>query len=151
MIRPLIRLCSIAISIHALVKRATIPTHATFVSYSISIHALVKRATLFHCLYYNVPLYFNPRPRKEGDNIFRIKYCQMTISIHALVKRATKRVIPSERKFAISIHALVKRATKLFKPPTLSPVYFNPRPRKEGDTYKIYTSCITLSFQSTPS
>ena len=55
------------ISIHALVKRATrsrcqIPRH-----HSISIHALVKRAT--YKVYY-IPLYkayFNPRPREEGD------------------------------------------------------------------------------------
>ena len=26
-----------------------------------------KEGDSFHCLYYNVPLYFNPRPRKEGD------------------------------------------------------------------------------------
>ena len=38
-----------------------------FSSAMISIHALVKRATVFHCLYYTAPLYFNPRPREEGD------------------------------------------------------------------------------------
>ena len=55
------------ISIHALVKRATVYTYSKGVVPSISIHALVKRATflflrdsLFQC-------HFNPRPREEGD------------------------------------------------------------------------------------
>ena len=38
----------------------------------ISIHALVKRATSCHCLYYTAPLYFNPRPREEGDFLIHI-------------------------------------------------------------------------------
>ena len=58
---------SISISIHALVKRATEYILRLKHSLIISIHALVKRATSFHCLYYNVPVYFNPRPREEGD------------------------------------------------------------------------------------
>ena len=39
---------------------------------SISIHALVKRATKLENVYNNKPIYFNPRPREEGDEqIFR--------------------------------------------------------------------------------
>ena len=34
----------------------------------------------------------------------------------------------------ISIHALVKRATDRYKRKRLGGCYFNPRPRKEGDT-----------------
>ena len=77
------------ISIHALVKRATycLPTLPTL--QAISIHALVKRATIKGEKSYVDDLYFNPRPRKEGD----CTECKMTpvtaISIHALVKRAT--------------------------------------------------------------
>ena len=33
----------------------------------ISIHALVKRATYLHHLTNDVHIYFNPRPREEGD------------------------------------------------------------------------------------
>ena len=57
------------ISIHALVKRATIDDYAAHGDYDISIHALVKRATLSEIIaIYSIP-----------------------ISIHALVKRATCR------------------------------------------------------------
>ena len=63
----------------------TVSTYTT-----ISIHALVKRATLFSgfplCSY----SYFNPRPREEGDrNMIIIRIQSELISIHALVKRAT--------------------------------------------------------------
>ena len=56
----------------------------------ISIHALVKRATVSQRCFEIWQGYFNPRPRKEGDvlgasNIDMLRY----ISIHALVKRAT--------------------------------------------------------------
>ena len=57
----------IAISIHALVKRATQSGYDLFEHEEISIHALVKRAT------------------RTGKACFRDEY----ISIHALVKRAT--------------------------------------------------------------
>ena len=82
-----------------------------FSSDSISIHALVKRATGN-----SPPLIlftgdFNPRPRKEGDEIAYRYYKKENISIHALVKRATA-------VYANSSHLLH---------------YFNPRPRKEGD------------------
>ncbi len=59
------------ISIHALVKRATIDDYAAHGDYDISIHALVKRATV-------------------GKTVSDSKH---TISIHALVKRATYEVL----------------------------------------------------------
>ena len=78
--------------------------------------------------------HFNPRPRKEGDAIaiFPLPSAYI-ISIHALVKRAT--CYPTIRADArtISIHALVKRATLCKFCKTIGAVYFNPRPRKEGD------------------
>ena len=55
------------ISIHALVKRATVTRLVVNSDFDISIHALVKRAT-------------NPVVEVTSHN---------TISIHALVKRAT--------------------------------------------------------------
>ena len=45
---------------------ADITTYGTMV---ISIHALVKRATYFKHYRRYFAIYFNPRPRKEGDNI----------------------------------------------------------------------------------
>ena len=77
------------ISIHALVKRATHRFMRVAFGSVISIHALVKRATVFHCLYYTALLYFNPRPREEGDSKLIELIDEMGISIHALVKRAT--------------------------------------------------------------
>ena len=56
-----------AISIHALVKRATALPQAQFAQNFISIHALVKRATFYICINLVFILHFNPRPRKEGD------------------------------------------------------------------------------------
>ena len=79
-----------AISIHALVKRATNHLPPATLTASISIHALVKRAT------------------DTGKN------CEIFnnyISIHALVKRATAGRRAYLPHVPISIHALVKRAT----------------------------------------
>ena len=55
------------ISIHALVKRATMWRISDTLCRIISIHALVKRAT--YLLYPEISLdtNFNPRPREEGD------------------------------------------------------------------------------------
>ena len=58
---------------------------------------------------------------------------EFRISIHALVKRATrddKVLIVLKR---ISIHALVKRATESGVSDDICGLYFNPRPREEGD------------------
>ena len=98
----------------------------------------------------------------------------LAISIHALAKRATSAVsemslwtflfqsTPSQRgrrpqtylkqrPYTISIHALAKRATAKRCMTAFLPIYFNPRPRKEGDTChrQCFTDC--LKFQSTPS
>ena len=62
------RIFSEEISIHALVKRATISLRFVGFAVAISIHALVKRATSFYSSF--------------GLTAY--------ISIHALVKRATK-------------------------------------------------------------
>ena len=57
-----------AVSIHALVKRATLIIGHGGADLDVSIHALVKRAT---CTYSDV-------------------FCNVYVSIHALVKRATR-------------------------------------------------------------
>ena len=55
------------ISIHALVKRATLRRISDTLCRIISIHALVKRATyLIVSAKFNAK-HFNPRPREEGD------------------------------------------------------------------------------------
>ena len=77
------------ISIHALVKRATLNKQIDYLLQLISIHALVKRATFNHSVFIAV----------------------YEISIHTLVKRATSMFFRFGFVFAISIHALVKRAT----------------------------------------
>ena len=80
----------------------------------ISIHALVKRATLRLSCLLSVTIYFNPRPRKEGDLFHNQKQFGFgRISIHALVKRATDIYSAFATWTDISIHALVKRATHL--------------------------------------
>ena len=108
----IIILCLIRISIHALVKRATSKTLRQPKGQKISIHALVKRATASGVSVDAWKLYFNPRPREEGDplkssdvineNDFNPRPREegdsaklnevidsTNISIHALVKRAT--------------------------------------------------------------
>ena len=75
-------------------KRATVINLAVGEEVSISIHALVKRATLLDVSTFLLMAYFNPRPREEGDvrECLR-RLCDTQISIHALVKRATKRKV----------------------------------------------------------
>ena len=67
----------------------------------------------------------------------------MSISIHALVKRATETNHDTTWATVISIHALVKRATGCFGNCCFYSVYFNPRPREEGD---ILISSTTFCF-----
>ena len=57
-------------------------------------------------------IYFNPRPREEGDLLSgSVILYFFVISIHALVKRATSIGYYLFHSSGISIHALVKRAT----------------------------------------
>ena len=159
------------ISIHALVKRATNTGKEMSTMNLISIHALVKRATyptdeaisiltfqstpswrgrLNVCHAVDRGKYFNPRPREEGDLIWQVIFIYMSISIHALVKRATmpKKTIKDYVK--ISIHALVKRATNIVIYQRLLRLYFNPRPREEGDPVYIPQLFIFPDFNPRP-
>ena len=82
-----------AISIHALVKRATYRFSGLSPIKAISIHALVKRATWEEMMLKITNMDFNPRPRKEGDSFANARQpTPISISIHALVKRATMSV-----------------------------------------------------------
>ena len=79
-----------AVSIHALVKRATSYFPPNFQLAVVSIHALVKRATLLRERFYKPRRCFNPRPREEGDPTKSTTFpSTKPVSIHALVKRAT--------------------------------------------------------------
>ena len=51
---------------------------------------------------------------------------------------------------AISIHALVKRATPSGDASTLTALYFNPRPRKEGDPSGDASTLTALYFNPRP-
>ncbi len=78
------------ISIHALVKRATVGKTVSDSKHTISIHALVKRATEPKLSISFMCPNFNPRPREEGDQGTLSRASNSAcISIHALVKRAT--------------------------------------------------------------
>ena len=57
-----------SISIHALVKRATLTDVIQEITWGISIHALVKRATKSDIGEIQKIFDFNPRPREEGDS-----------------------------------------------------------------------------------
>ena len=93
-------------------KRATKIYDLKAKIWNISIHALVKRATIAVINQAVSDYNFNPRPREEGDqgtaSSASISGC---ISIHALVKRATIIFKYFVLYNIISIHALVKRAT----------------------------------------
>ena len=70
-------------------KRATFAFHKKAVVMFISIHALVKRATVTNPLIYKDTGDFNPRPHEEGDAALQPQSLTLVISIHALMKRAT--------------------------------------------------------------
>ena len=138
------------ISIHALVKRATIIFSYFIIVGFISIHALVKRATKRYRRNNITSQNFNPRPREEGDRSGQGVGKTSIISIHALVKRATEGIKPPPSGGSISIHALVKRATMLHLLMLIVLLYFNPRPREEGDTVNKTIRVQTSNFNPRP-
>ena len=100
----------------------------------ISIHALVKRATLEQLVQPLDVEHFNPRPREEGDQIYdKLTEMRAIISIHALVKRAT---------FSAYVYSIVfvnfnprprEEGDVWILKNLFSSSDFNPRPREEGD------------------
>ena len=106
---------------------------AFFINGDISIHALVKRATRLHRVGVPCRPYFNPRPRKEGDNR-PDSACVGKSNFNPRPRKEGDLVATNLCWLAyISIHALVKRATIVASSATGGRNYFNPRPRKEGD------------------
>ena len=78
----------------------------------ISIHALVKRATLRLFLYHLKPLHFNPRPREEGDDCFFSSICSGVNFNPRPREEGDDTLTDQIYSVDISIHALVKRATQ---------------------------------------
>ena len=122
---------------------------AFFINGDISIHALVKRATRLHRVGVPCRPYFNPRPRKEGDNR-PDSACVGKSNFNPRPRKEGDLVATNLCWLAyISIHALVKRATKNchFYPNHMQD--FNPRPRKEGDSKGLFQSnLITISIHA---
>ena len=66
------------------------------------------------------------------------------------MKRATLRECLSELLQMISIHALVKRATIKGEKSYVDDLYFNPRPREEGDKFKARSIQAVKDFNPRP-
>ena len=118
----------------------------------ISIHALVKRATLTSASLCLAKVYFNPRPREEGDvcNCHSVT-SDSIISIHALVKRATYGSYTTARTHG-NFNPRPREEGDLAKNKNISEkANFNPRPREEGDVITPIRCRSLLKFQSTPS
>ena len=100
----------------------------------ISIHALVKRATVLNKHNIQEWINFNPRPREEGDERTRVSLREYSrISIHALVKRATVLKIHS-RFYQDNFNPRPREEGDHIKNDVLQIINdFNPRPREEGD------------------
>ena len=103
-------------------KRATGDPLVTAFYDIISIHALVKRATLTRLLGNAMRSYFNPRPREEGDKSASTS-CLTASNFNPRPREEGDRRPLQTRlsSHGISIHALVKRAT--FAPDTQNNVY----------------------------
>ena len=78
---------------------------------AISIHALVKRATIAFLIFSYSDLHFNPRPREEGDILYRVQ------------NDPRYDFNPRPREEGDYINRRCKAIHK----------NFNPRPREEGD------------------
>ena len=141
-------------------KRATKITCLCNWAEAISIHALVKRATLCLFLQRCQLADFNPRPREEGDKIFTIDFIFMCHfnprpreegDLNCLSASAPpcQNFNPRPREEGDNIHRAYNSRGRNFNPRPreegdsgrCSAIYrlgnFNPRPREEGDTPKM--------------
>ena len=117
----------------------------------ISIHALVKRATLPNIKAICNRNYFNPRPREEGDQFFGTVFpCVRNFnprpreegdSSSNLLQKGRRYFNPRPREEGDKIDREKVRVIR----------YFNPRPREEGDDSVIKVCDMEEIFQSTPS
>ena len=100
----------------------------------ISIHALVKRATLNDTTSSGTPADFNPRPREEGDGcVQNLASLYSYFNPRPREEGDLRATVKGAGASLISIHALVKRATENTAVYGKVHRYFNPRPREEGD------------------
>ena len=96
-------------------------------------------------------MYFNPRPREEGDE----KYRKLDAHGRHFNPRPREEgdlcaVNAMYAILLISIHALVKRATALLQTHSVPPLNFNPRPREEGDTVDRLSNSTSCDFNPRP-
>ena len=131
-------------------KRATNASTAMQMQWQISIHALVKRATIFTLTIAMVFQYFNPRPREEGDIVDLSHDKFIHISIHALVKRATTRRPDMQVSYSHFNPRPREEGDKRKELVTRSTIYFNPRPREEGDVLTAQGAVIATHFNPRP-
>ena len=102
---------SIAVSIHARVRRATAMLPEDNLRVLVSIHARVRRATAKSQTASKSGAGFNPRPRTAGDKSSPSRNLPVPVSIHARVRRATTFTRSHLVQQLVSIHARVRRAT----------------------------------------
>ena len=117
----------------------------------ISIHALAKRATVHPRKLDLYKILFQSTPSQRGRLSEALQiFFKLAISIHALAKRATDGDDWKHPYDIISIHALAKRATIHQQIHRKAWIYFNPRPRKEGDPCLCENCVIVLYFNPRP-
>ena len=115
-------------------KRATIGDIGIFIVNGISIHALMKRATLHFLSSFGSVSNFNPRPYEEGDQISTVGYRFGNISIHALMKRAT---VQQQTVLTLPVYFNPRpheEGDKRYSVSITVVQNFNPRPHEEGDS-----------------
>ena len=104
---------SIAVSIHALTRSATLEEVNNKLTELVSIHALTRSATVPATGTACSECCFNPRTHEECDSYFGRKTEYRVVSIHALTRSATASGPGTGQTAAVSIHALTRSATKL--------------------------------------
>ena len=118
----------------------------------ISIHALAKRATAKGDIIKGEKLYFNPRPRKEGDTFeLELRILEVDISIHALAKRATKSVIGFRQNVGLFQSTPSQRGRPPVGLSNSNQIIFQSTPSQRGRPTQYFILKIFPRFQSTPS
>ena len=118
---------------------------------AISIHALVKRATRFFNAFKNHIFDFNPRPREEGDCFTHrktIRYTQFQSTPSWRGRQHKKLCSEAYRHFNPRPREECDLMCLWFRSVSCN---FNPRPREEGDLTFPNLRMVCLEFQSTPS
>ena len=110
----------------------------------------MKRAT-YRLVVIRGIIYFNPRPREEGDKT-RPERAFTTTHFNPRPREEGDKMTTGERLFYENFNPRPREEGdyKIYQNPH-DEQYFNPRPREEGDTIFILPFCGALGFQSTPS